>query len=181
MPACFVAATNHACVVSMPGYILAMMQTELHTIATHDAAQIQVVKCRCRWREVKYYLLPTPVTGMHQNQLEPATEHTCMAGYSGPGPKAWIDQCSGDHDYYACSMRNCRTSTHIDFMLYIADQSPGSDPLKLFSLMFLHDQGIMALVLSMARERAQGGHVFIDVSTGSFATILVDAVGWIKR
>jgi hypothetical protein len=38
MPACsFVAATNYACVVSMPGYM--QMQTELHNIATHDAAQ----------------------------------------------------------------------------------------------------------------------------------------------
>ncbi len=62
-------------------------------------------------------------------------------------------------------------------MLDIADQSPGSDPFKLFSLMFLHDKGIMVLILSMARERAQGGHMFIDVSTGSFATILMLSAG----
>jgi hypothetical protein len=44
--------------------------------------------------------------------------------------------------------------------------------------MSLHDKGIMVLILSMARERAQGGHMFmIDVSTGSFATILMLSAG----
>ena len=174
-----------------------MMQTELHTIATHDAAQDTSSQVSQVPLQVAGGQISSTTNASDWHASEPAgasnrgnkhghrsstpgftdSEHTCMAGYSGPGPKAWIDQCSGDHAYYACSMRNCRTSTHIDFMLDIADQSPGSDPLKLFSLMLLHDKGIMVLILSMARERAQGGHMFIDVSTGSFATILMLSAG----
>jgi hypothetical protein len=76
--------------------------------------RIQVVKCRCRWREVEYILSTTNASDWHASEPGGASnrgnkhghrsstpgftdsEHTCMAGYSGPGPKAWIDQCSGE-------------------------------------------------------------------------------------